>query len=631
MLQKMRDQSQSLVAKILVGAIIFVLSVFGFGAFSLFAIGERSVAEVDGEEIPESDLLTQVERERRQIVMRMGADFDPSVIDENELRQGVLERMIDREILLQEAQRESLAAPDELVDETIRSIPQFRAGNQFNQEMARNVLSQFLHSPASFRAELAEDIQLRHLNDGVGRTSFITKSELSRVAALQRQTRDVAWLLILAEGYREQSTISDDEIEVHYQSRLDEYIELETVEVDYLELDLGQFADDTDVTEDEVVAEYETEKRALGGAEERRAAHILLELSDDRDETAAIELVQRLRQRVLDGEDFGALAEVNSDDPGSAGGGGDLGYLTRESEFDADFTQALFALEPNSLSEPVVTQFGVHLIKVGDVRVRELPSLEELRESLEERVRQRKAEESFVEVRRKMEELAFEQFDSLEGVAATLGLEVQHAGPFYRESGEGVGSDVRVRTVAFSDDVLVEGNNSTTINLGRDRALVLRVTHHEPQRQIPLEEISDQVREALAMERAAAIAETTAREAIASMEQGIATDLIAASLGRNWLVMENATRFQGAVPGEVLTTAFELARPAAGGKSVGSTRLENGDYAIVSVSRVSDGTLEDLSASEADALSRFLEAEGARTEFEAFRKSLVDAAVVERT
>ena len=631
MLQKMRDQSQGLVAKILVGTIIFVLSVFGFGAFSLFAIGEPSVAEVDGNEILQSDLLTQVERERRQIVLRMGADFDPSLIDENELRQQVLERMIDREILLQEAERESLAAPDALIDETIRSIPQFRAGNQFNQEMARNVLSQYLHTPATFREELAEDIQLRHLNDGVGRTSFITSWELSRVAALQRQTRDVAWLLIPAEGYREELTISDDELRAYYRSHLDEYIELETVEVDYLELDLGHFVDDADIADDEVVAEYEAEKRARGGEEERRAAHILLELGDDRDETAAIELVQRLRQRVLDGGDFGALAEANSDDPGSAGGGGDLGYLSRESEFDADFTQALFALEPNSLSEPVVTQFGVHLIKVGDVRVRELPSLEELRESLEERVRQRKAEESFVEVRRKMEELAFEQFDSLEGVAATLGLEVQHAGPFYRESGEGIGSDVRVRTVAFSDDVLVEGNNSTTVNLGGDRALVLRATHHEPQRQIPLEEISDQVRDALAMERAATLAEVTGREAIASMAQGIATDLIAASLGRSWQVMESATRFQGAVPREVLTTAFELARPAVGGKSLGSVRLENGDYAVVSVSRVSDGTLEDLSASEADALSRFLEGESARTEFEAFRRSLVDAAVVERT
>ena len=389
--------------------------------------------------------------------------------------------------------------------------------------------------------------------------------------------------------------------------------------------------DDADVTDDEIGLEYEAEKRARGGEEERRAAHILLELADDRDEAAAIELAEGLRQRILDGEDFAVLAEVNSDDPGSASGGGDLGYISLESEFDADFTQALFALEPDSLSEPVVTQFGVHLIKVGDVRVRELPSLDELRETLDARVRQRKADQSFAEARRNMEELAFEQFDSLEGVATTVGLEVHHAGPFYRESGEGIATSASVRAVAFSDDVLVEGNNSGTVNRGNDRALVLRVTHHELQRQIPLEEISDQVRESLFSERAATMAEDTGYEAITSMEQGIATDLIATSLGLNWQLMEGATRFNGGIREEVLGVAFEVARPSGSGKSVGSVRLESGDFAVVSVSRVVDGTLEDLSDGETDALSRFLEGESARTEFEAFRKSLVDQAVVERS
>ena len=631
MLQKMRDQSQSLVAKILVGAIIFVLSVFGFGAFSLFAIGEPAVAEIDGDEIVESELLTQVERERRQIIMRMGAEFDPGLIDENELRRGVLDRLIDRRILLHEADRESLTAPPAVVDETIRAIPQFRAANEFSQEMAKNVLSQMLHTPASFRKELDEDIRLRQLNDGLARTGFIIKAELSRIAALQRQKRDIAWLIIPAEDYAEEVELSDQEIDNHYQTNRDEYVDPESIEVDYLELDLSEFSADAEVAELDVVAEYEAEKRARGGKEERRAAHILLEVTDERSEADAIALAKELRQRVLDGEDFAGLARSNSDDPGSAGGGGDLGYVTRDGEFDADFTDALFGLDPGTISQPVASAFGVHLIQLGDVRVRQLPTLEELRDTLTDRVRQRKAEESFVEARRKMEELAFEQFDSLEGVAAELGLDVRHAGPFSRDDGEGIAADARVRTAAFSDDVLVDANNSGTINLPNDHALVLRVSRHQPSRQMPLTEVIDQVRETLRATHTAALAETTGKEAIASLEQGLATDLVALSLGRAWQVMADATRFHGGVPAEVLSAAFEAVRPASGGKSMGFAQFPNGDVAVVTVSRVNDGTLDDLSANESDALSRFLESESARTEFEAFRKSLIGRAVIERS
>ncbi|MEE9254515.1 MAG: SurA N-terminal domain-containing protein [Pseudomonadales bacterium] len=631
MLQKMRDQAQSLGAKIIVGVIIFVLTAFGFGAFSLFAVGERSVAAIDGDEIAESDLLTQVERERRRIIVRMGIDFDPSLIDENELRRGVLDRMIDRKILLQEAQRQSLAASPALIDEAIWAIPQFRAANEFNQEMARNVLSQMLHTPATFRREIEQDLRLGQLNDGVGRTGFITKAELSRIAALRRQKRDIAWLIIRAEDYAGEVSLSDEEVEADYQANLDAYVEPESVEVDYLELDLSEFGADAEVTELDLAAEYEAEKRARGGTEERRAAHILLEVTNERDQSGATALAQTLRQRALDGEDFADLAQTYSDDPGSAGGGGDLGYISRESEFDADFTDAVFALEADSISQPVVTAFGVHLIQVHDVRVRDLPTLAELRETLEERVRQRKAEESFIEARRKMEELAFEQFDSLDGVAAELGLEIRHAGPFSRDDGEGIAADARVRAAAYSDDVLVDGNNSSTINVPNDRAAVLRVVVHEPRRQLPLEEVTEQVRSRLRAKRTATLAEATGREAIVSLERKLATDLVAASLGRTWQVMEDATRFHGAVPGEVLSAAFELARPVRDGKSVGSARFPNGDFAIVSVSRVDDGTLDDLSTNESDALSRFLESEAARTEFEAFRKSLVDSAQIERS
>ena len=121
-----------------------------------------------------------------------------------------------------------------------------------------------------------------------------------------------------------------------------------------------------EVDEQTLVDYYEEKKSSLKGQEQRRASHILFQLSADADETAGkavLEKAEKVLQQIRDGDDFAALATENSDDPGSATSGGDLGFFAKGAMVP-EFEKAAFALQKNQMTQiPVKTKFGYHIIK----------------------------------------------------------------------------------------------------------------------------------------------------------------------------------------------------------------------------------------------------------------------------
>ena len=98
MLQQLRDQTQSTGFKVLVVAIILVLTLFGFGATNLFMGTTPSIAEVGDYDINEGVLSVETERERRRILSQMGPEFDPKDIDRLQLQNYALDQLINRQV-----------------------------------------------------------------------------------------------------------------------------------------------------------------------------------------------------------------------------------------------------------------------------------------------------------------------------------------------------------------------------------------------------------------------------------------------------------------------------------------------------------------------------------------------------
>jgi len=129
---------------------------------------------------------------------------------------------------------------------------------------------------------------------------------------------------------------------------------------------------------------YEDAVRSMGGQEEVRARHILV---DSEDEAKAV--LDQLKA----GGDFATLAKDKSKDPGAAAGG-DLGYFTKE-QMVPEFAEVAFKMYPGQVSNPVKTQFGWHIIKVEDKRTRKPPEFERVKDQIETYLA-RKAQSDFI-------------------------------------------------------------------------------------------------------------------------------------------------------------------------------------------------------------------------------------------
>jgi peptidyl-prolyl cis-trans isomerase SurA len=97
--------------------------------------------------------------------------------------------------------------------------------------------------------------------------------------------------------------------------------------------------------------------------EQVHVRHILMHTNELQDDATVKQKLDNIRKRIVAGEDFGTLAQVASQDPGSASDGGDLGWATMDT-FDPDFAKVVDALKPNDVSEPFHTQFGWHIAQL---------------------------------------------------------------------------------------------------------------------------------------------------------------------------------------------------------------------------------------------------------------------------
>ena len=603
MLQRMRDGAQSIGAKILVGIIVLVLTVFGFGAFNLFAVGEPVAATVHGEDITEAALGVEMQRRRREILRQMGEQADPSLIDDGLLRASTLSLLIDRSLLRQMAGDLGLAASAARLNRDILANPDFQVEGGFDEDLFRAVLANAGFSPASYQDELALNTLVVQVAEGLGDTGAPTAREVRQAASLFMQRRDVAYLPFRAADFAADIEVSDEDVAAYYDYNIDRYLTPEAADLEYVVLALDELADGTAVTDEDIRAAFEAEQRdrqEQGDAARRRGAHILLEVSDARSEEEAIALLTDVRSEIEAGASFEEKARELSEDAGSAANGGDLGLAGRD-VFVPAFEQALWALDPGQLSEPVVTQFGVHLIQLLEVEEVEPPTLEEARERLAAAIRRDRARTVFDERLRQMDEIAFEEPETLEGVSAALELPIERVAGITRDAGTDLFVDRALREAIFEPDVLVEGYNSPAIRTG-DAAVVARVAVRHPAAEIPLDEAGPDIREQIVSERAADAAQRAATAALQRTTDGEPVAAIAAEHGLSWTVLEAVTASEAGFPAAVRTAAFDLALAAPGRRAATSVELPEGGHAVVTVTRVELGDYGALTEGERAAM-----------------------------
>ncbi len=618
MLQNIRDNSQGWIAKTIIGIIVMLLALTGFEAIFNAASNNQNAAEVNGEEISRYDLDQAMNMQRRQLAQQLGQDFDASLLDDRLLRDSALGSLIDRMLLLQSAKSANFAFSSEALDQLILQTPEFQVDGAFSAARFDQVIQQMGYSRLQFRQLLEQEMLIGQLRAGISGTGFVTDQQVDNFARLEMQTRDFATLTLPAQ--QEAIEVGDEQIKEYYEANADRFRTPEQVIVEYVELKKESFFDQVEVSDEELQELYQ--KQIANLAEQRRAAHILIETGGELSDDEAKAKIDEIATRVKNGDDFAAVAKEASQDPGSASEGGDLGFAG-PGVYDPAFEDALYALNEGEVSAPVKSEFGWHIIKLLGVQSPEVPAFESLKPQLVRELKAQQVEQRFVETSKQLEDSAFEASD-LAQPAQELGLMVQTTEAFGRDGGEGITANRQVIQAAFSDEVLVDGANSSVIELDPDTSIALRVKEHLKPAAIPLADVREDIVQQLQRSLAAEAARAKGEQLLADLRKGQQPD------DAQWQAVEAATRSQEGVAPALLQAVFRMPRPEQQDKpSYSGVALSNGDYAVVRLNGVNEPEAA-LTDEEKLNYRRFLASRVGQQDFAAFRQKLQAEAEIER-
>lgn len=622
-MQKMRAGAQGIAAKVLMGLIVFVLAVTGFGAIQLFSGSEPVVATVNGYDVTERALETTV-RQQRQYYRDMAEDVSDEMLDDLVRPDRVLAALIDRSVLRQEATAMGLSMSDEAVQERFKR--QFAGSDDLDEAAFRNILASIGHTPTSFHAERVGEEITDQLERGVRDSAFMTERELRRSSRVAMQRRDIAWLNFNVPMLMAKILVKDEEVEEHYETNKAQYATEERFDFDFVRLRRSALTADVELEEDAVLAAYEAEVAAAEPL--RSAAHILLEVTDERDAGEAIAELAKVRADIAAGASFEEKARQLSEDSGTASQGGDLGASAR-GVFPAPFEEALWALEPGEMSAPVETEFGVHLIRLIGVEEPDIPLFSERREEIAERLKREEAERRFERIVKEMDEIAFESEDTLDGLLDAYELAIEHLDGVTRDSQVGLLADAAVRTAFFADEVM-EGFNSSAVVTADFEALVGRLRARHPATERPLEEVREEVRFALAANAARQAAEVQAFAALEAFAADATPAEIAARYGLEWERADGIVRGDSSVPSQVGALAFQMRAPAAEAREADIAVLDDGSRALVLLSNVELADYGALSETEITNLAGTFEAGDAVRDYAAVLNTLRTEATIDQ-
>jgi len=622
MLQNIRDNSQGWIAKTIIGIIVVLMALTGFDAIFQATTNKNEAAKVNGDEISQNELSQAVDMQRRQLMQQLGKDFDASLLDEKMLRDSALKGLIDRKLLLQGAENAKFSFSEAALDQVILQTPEFQVDGKFSSERFDQVIRQLGYSRMQFRQMLTQEMLIGQLRAGVAGSGFVTDAQVLAFARLEKQTRDFAALNIKADPAVVKLT--DEEVKAYYDEHAKEFMTPDQVVIDYLELKKSSFFDQVTVKDEDLQTAYQKETANL--AEQRRGAHILIEVNDKTTEAQAKAKIEDIQARLAKGEKFEALAKEFSQDPGSANNGGDLGFAG-PGVYDPAFETALYGLSKDQVSEPVRTEFGFHLIKLLGVEAPQVPSFASLKDKLTRELKTQQVEQLFVEATKQLEDSSFEASD-LAQPAQDLKLTVHTSAPFGREGGEGIAANRAVVTAAFSPEVLDEGANSTAIELDPETVVVVRAKEHRKPEQLPLEAVNTSIRAQLTKEHASSEAKTKAEQLIASLREG-KTPLDKPIDGQSWKVTQAATRAQEGVDPTVLQSLFRMPKPESKDKpSFNSVTLADGSLLILRLNAVNEAAAP--TDEEKAQYRRFLASRIGQQDFAAYRKQLEAQAEIKR-
>lgn len=604
--------------------VIIIIIPFAFvGIDSIFSSGPSNDAEleVNGENIPRLTVDRALAIHKQRLLEQLG-DIDPALLDDEMLRGAVRQRLIREKAAQLEAQRAGMAISPVTIASLLQGVDAYQTDAKFDREKYQFTIRQMGYTPREHHRYMNEGLLLSQFASGVVDTGFVTDADLELAAKIFEQRRSYYYLTLPIAPLMAATVVEDAEIKRYYDSHQNEFQTEEQVEVDYIELSVDDLIEQVEVSEDAVRAVFDARQALAQSSVRRQVEHILVEHKADGSHTARIAEIQK---KLSEGREFAALAREYSDDLGSAGQGGALGFVEQGS-FPPEFETALLALAEGDISDPVETDSGTHLIRLAVLEAGDDLVFDKEKSSIKTELSQQRAAELLPEKIEQLRELSYNAA-SLSETAATMGLKVATTEAFSRRGGQGLAVYPAVVNAAFSDDVLNNAYTSDVLELSDTRVVVLKVREHYPLAFRQLDTVSGEIRTVLQRQQAQLMLQKKAKQLQDQISAGKTIESLAQEEGLAWQVSLDTLRFDSSVDEFVRDQAF---KQPAGSVLPSASHFESrqGDYVILSLTAVQAGELGEIPQTRREALAQSAARTLAQREYQSYESLiLADAGV----
>jgi len=615
MLTKIREKSQGAFAGVILTVICVPFVLWGINNY--INDGQESpVVTVGKKDFYQRDVNKAYEKYQQSL--------GGLTVDDATIKSQALSKLIKDEVLLQYVHQKGLTIADDAIRDFVHNLPYFQTDGKFDEAKYKQMLSSQRMASPEFVAQIKNALVMEQFQQSILNSSFATPYDLERVFKIQNQQRDVEYVTIPATASAE--TPSDDAINVYYQAHQTQYQLPEQMSVEYIELTLEDLAKTIEVTDEKVKTFYDEQVAQYSTPERRKISHILFEINDKQDEKTALEKANQAKA-ALANKDFATVAAELSDDKLTGKNGGDLGLFSA-GVMEKDFDTAAIALKQGEVSAPVKSQFGYHLIKVTELTSAETKPFDSVKAEVTKAYQKSQAENLFYQQGESLTEISYQNSDNLQAAANQLNLTVKKTGLFTKTQGEGIAATEKIRSVAFSDEVL-NGTNSTPIEVGTDHLVVLRLLEHKAAENKPLEQVKSDVIKAVQAEQAQQKVIETAQTMKTKLLAGETLEKVAADYKLPVQKSAGLTRMKKDFNVMLNEAIFKAAKPVADKPTIFTVTLPTHEQIVVSLTKVQDGTMNEEDKKRTDMAKKNISKAIGDGEFNALINTLEEKADIE--
>jgi peptidyl-prolyl cis-trans isomerase D len=571
--------------QIILAIVILPFAFWGVDSYTRSVKTTDAVATVNGSKITQQEFGNALRQQQDRLRQQLGKNFDPAMLENPEMKRAVLENLVSQRLMLQSAMDARLVVTDEQVAGVISGIEAFQDGGKFDRKRYEAVLANQGKSPIGFEERLREDMLWQQMEDAYLQNGYSPNSVVEKIIRLNEQQRTVSVSPVSLQSFIAQAKVDEDALKKYYNQNMQEFQVREQAKVEYVKFTIDDLLNTIDVSNEELHKYYDEHIGELGTPEERRASHILISVAanasqaqQDAARDKADKLLQQIRKSPAR---FAELARQNSQDPGSAANGGDLGFFGR-GMMVKPFDEAVFALKSGEISGLVKSDFGYHIIRLVAIKPSRTIPFAEAREGIFSKLREQKAAGKFAELAEKFSNTVYEQSDTLKPAAELTGAKIERSGWLVNGAEAGEPWTPKMLQAIFTDEVVKNKRNTAAIEVAPNILVAARVVEYKPIAVSAFADVREVIRQKLLLKQALEMSAAQGKTMLAQLQSGEGTPKL------TWGPVQTITRARyGSLEAGLVVNIFQ-ANPGKFPYYVGFEAGQKG-YLLARIDAVKDG------------------------------------------